>query len=146
MLISVPRRFVAIMDIQKYHRESRLMVMYKELPHHHNENMDMQKLQETVNQNNYFQFTANIFKQVGDPTRLKIFWILCHCEECVINLAALIDMSSPAVSHHLRPLKAAGLIDSHRKGKEVYYRAADTPQSRSLHLMIEQMMNITCPQ
>ena len=29
--------------------------------------------------------TANIFKQLSEPTRIHIFWILCHCEECVIN-------------------------------------------------------------
>ncbi|MDD6598560.1 MAG: ArsR family transcriptional regulator [Anaerovibrio sp.] len=32
-----------------------------------------------------------------------MFWILCHCEECVLNIAALLNMSSPAVPHHLRP-------------------------------------------
>ena len=55
-------------------------------------------------------------------------------------------MSSPAVSHHLRPLKNSGLIVSRREGKEVYYRAADTAQSRLLHQMIEQVMAIACPE
>jgi len=54
-------------------------------------------------------------------------------------------MSSPAVSHHLRQLKNAGLIVSRREGKEVYYKAADTEQSRLLHIMIEQVLKITCP-
>lgn len=53
------------------------------------------------------------------------------------------DMSSPAVSHHLRQLKNAGLIVSRREGKEVYYKAADTEQSRLLHIMIEQVLKIT---
>jgi DNA-binding transcriptional ArsR family regulator len=55
-------------------------------------------------------------------------------------------MSSPAVSHHLRPLKNSGLIICRREGKEVYYRAADTQQGRLLHQMIEQVMEITCPE
>ena len=44
-------------------------------------------------------------KQLGDATRLHIFWFLCHYEECVINIAAYMQMSSPAISHHLRLLK-----------------------------------------
>ena len=87
---------------------------------------------------------ADVFKQLGDSTRLRIFWILCHCEECVLNIATLLNMSSPAVSHHLRPLKNSGLITSRREGKEVYYRAADTEQTRLLHDMMEKVMQITC--
>ena len=54
-------------------------------------------------------------------------------------------MSSPAVSHHLRQLKIAGLIVSRRHGKEVYYKAAETEQAQLLHHIIEQMIRITCP-
>lgn len=85
-------------------------------------------------------------KQLGDPNRLRIFWILCHMEECVINIAALMEMSSPAISHHLRLLKSAGLIVSRREGKEVFYRAADTELAQSLHRIIEQIARITCPE
>lgn len=93
-----------------------------------------------------FQIVADIFKQVGDPTRVRIFWLLCHCEECVQNISALMEMSSPAVSHHLRGLKDNGLIVSRRVGKEVFYKAADTDQSRLLHIMIEKVMAISCPE
>ena len=92
-----------------------------------------------------FQTAADIFKQLGDGSRIRIFWLLCHCEECVINLSAMVDMSSPAVSHHLKQLKAAGLVVSRREGKEVYYRAADTEQAQLLHHMIEAMVKIACP-
>ena len=88
---------------------------------------------------------AEIFQQLSDPTRIRIFWLLCHYEECVINISAILDMSSPAVSHHLRPLKNSGLIVSRREGKEVYYRAADTKECRLLHKMIEEVMEIKCP-
>ena len=80
------------------------------------------------------------FQQVAD-----IFKLLCHCEECVMNLSSMVEMSSPAVSHHLRQLKAGGLIVSRREGKEVYYRAADTERAQLLHHMIEQMVEIACP-
>jgi DNA-binding transcriptional ArsR family regulator len=87
-----------------------------------------------------------VFRQLDDSSRLRIFWLLCHREECVINIASLMDMTGPAVSHHLRQLKSGGLITSRREGKEVYYRAADTTQSQLLHHTIEQLMAIVCPE
>ena len=92
-----------------------------------------------------FLIISDIFKQMADPTRIRIFWLLCHCEECVINLSALMDMSSPAVSHHLKQLRVGGLITSRREGKEVYYKAANTEQAKLLHEMIESMVKISCP-
>lgn len=92
-----------------------------------------------------FQIVADIFKQLGDTTRIRIFWLLCHHEECVQDISALLAMSSPAISHHLRPLKNSKLVVSRREGKEVYYRAADNEQSQLLHKMIEKVMAIACP-
>lgn len=116
------------------------------LPHQHGEGQQTAQIQAQLDRVEHFQTVAEVFKQLGDTTRIRIFWLLCHCEECVINISALLEMSSPAVSHHLRPLKNSGLIVSRREGKEVYYRASDTPQSRLLHQMIEQVMEITCPE
>lgn len=92
-----------------------------------------------------FQTLSGIFKQLGDSSRLRIFWLLCHCEECVLNLSSMVEMSSPAVSHHLKQLKLGGLIESRREGKEVYYKAAATPQAELLHKAIEDLMEIACP-
>lgn len=89
---------------------------------------------------------ASAMKQLGDVSRLRIFWLLCHAEECVTNIAELVGMSSPAVSHHLRLLKASGLIESNRVGKEMFYRAAPTPLVRQLHVTIESVAEITCPE
>ena len=115
------------------------------LPHSHGESMNTEHILHVISQTDNFQTVAESFKILGDPTRIRIFWMLCHCEECVINISAMMDMTSPAVSHHLRQLKSAGLIVSRREGKEVYYKAADTEQSRLLHIMIEQVLKITCP-
>ncbi len=109
------------------------------LPHRHGDGQQTELIQKQLNHVDYFQ-------QLGDTTRIRIFWLLCHREECVLNISAMLDMSSPAVSHHLRPLKNSGLIVCRREGKEVYYRAADTEQGRLLHQMIEQVMEITCPE
>lgn len=113
------------------------------LPHDHGQSIE-QELQNMPSTDN-FQTVADIFKQLGDGSRIRIFWLLCHCEECVLNLSALVEMSSPAVSHHLRQLKAAGLIVSRRAGKEVYYKAADTARAQLLHHMIEALVEIACP-
>ena len=95
--------------------------------------------------NEEFLLVSDLFKQLADPSRIRIFWLLCHCEECVINLSALMEMSSPAVSHHLKQLRAAGLIVCRREGKEVYYKASDAQQTRLLHDMLKQMVHLTCP-
>jgi hypothetical protein len=58
----------------------------------------------------------------------------------------MVNMSSPAVSHHLKQLKAGGLITSRRSGKEMFYKAADNERSRLLHSMIEKLMGIICPE
>lgn len=87
---------------------------------------------------------SNAMKQLGDPSRLRIFWLLCHREECVLSIASLVDMSSPAVSHHLRLLKAGKLISGKRKGKEMYYKAADNEIARVLHHTIEKVAKIAC--
>ena len=92
-----------------------------------------------------FSVVSDIFKLLSDSSRIRIFWLLCHCEECVLNLSAIMGMSSPAGSHHLKQLKAGGLIASSRKGKEVYYKAADTVQAELLHHVSEKMVAISCP-
>ena len=117
------------------------------LPHDHGEEQNhTAAMRELLRDEGHFQRIADIFRQLGDPSRIRIFWLLCHCEECVVNIADMVEMSSPAVSHHLRVLKDSGLLDSRRDGREVYYRAADGPQSRLLHEMIEQVMDVACPQ
>ena len=99
------------------------------LPHQHSDEGTMRELQESVETIGSFQTVADVFKQLSDSSRVRIFWLLCHCEECVIDLSAMVGMSSPAVSHHLRQLRESGLLVSRRVGKEVYYRAAENEQA-----------------
>ena len=113
------------------------------LPHDHGQPFEQEL--EHMPSTEDFGTVAAIFKQLGDGSRLRIFWLLCHCEECVVNLSAMVKMSSPAVSHHLKQLKAAGLIVSRREGKEVYYKAADTEQAQNFHHIIEWLVKIVCP-
>ncbi len=116
---------------------------YPALPHDHGQ--PFEKEMHSMPSSESFRTLADIYKELGDESRLRIFWLLCHCEECVINISSMVQMSSPAVSHHLRQLRSGGLIESTRRGKEVYYKAADTDKTRLLHSMIESMMEIACP-
>lgn len=118
----------------------------KHLPHNHIHSHEAARLSEQLDRVGDFQIVSDVFKRLSDSSRVRIFWLLCHCEECVINISALVEMSSPAVSHHLRQLKSSGLIISRREGKEVYYKAADTEESQLLHRTIEKIMAMTCPQ
>lgn len=113
------------------------------LPHHHGQDED--RIREYLPGEEEIAGVSEALKQLGDPSRLRIFWLLCHCEECVLNIAAIVNMTSPAVSHHLRLLKNSGLIVSRREGKEMYYRTADTELAQMLHHMIEKLGKITCP-
>ena len=115
----------------------------KPLPHHHDGGSE--SIIQHFPEADVIDAVAEAMKQLGDPSRLRIFWFLCHTQECVLDIAAAVDMSSPAVSHHLRLLKAAGLIVSHRSGKEMFYKAADTPLVNHLHRTIEELGDISCP-
>ncbi len=118
--------------------------MNNKLPHNHSEKIEydfdhMPKIGD-------FGIIADTFKMLGDSTRVRLFWLLCHCEECVLNLSVMMDMSSPAISHHLKLLKTCGLITSRRDGKEVYYKSAETPEAEALHRIIEDIVKISCPE
>jgi DNA-binding transcriptional ArsR family regulator len=113
------------------------------LPHNHGEHIA--HIMENSPTPEQFVDISLLLRQLGDGSRLRLFWILCHCEECVINLSALMEMSSPAVSHHLKQLRGSNLIVSRRDGKEVYYRAADNTRARLLHQLIEQLIEHICP-
>lgn len=116
------------------------------LPHDHGTHQHEEEVRRVLADDARFSAVAELFRSLGDPTRVRIFWLLSHREECVINIAAMLDMSSPAVSHHLRSLAENGLLESRRDGKEVYYRAPDTVQGQLLHEIVEQVMEIACPE
>jgi ArsR family transcriptional regulator len=67
---------------------------------------------------------APLFKALADPVRLRLLSLIaCHegGEACVCDLTAAFDLTAPTISHHLKVLKQAGLIDSERRGTWVYY-------------------------
>ena len=66
---------------------------------------------------------AEFFKVLGDPTRLKLLKMLSSCNNqlCVGALAHKLKITQPAVSQHLKVLKAAGIVENERKGFHVHY-------------------------
>ena len=92
-----------------------------------------------------FDTLSELFRLMSDGGRARIFFLLCHCEECVINISAMLEMSASAASQRLKALKDAGLVTSRREGKEVYYTASHTPRAEALHEMIEAMLEVACP-
>ncbi|MCM1102633.1 MAG: metalloregulator ArsR/SmtB family transcription factor [Clostridium sp.] len=113
------------------------------LPHDHGQNIG--HVLDRMPDLSDFQKVAAWFDKLGDGTRLRILWLLCHCEECVSNIAAAMEMSDPAVSHHLRLLRESGLIVSRREGKEVYYKLAENAQAQILHRALDEMFEVSCP-
>jgi ArsR family transcriptional regulator len=63
------------------------------------------------------------FKALADPTRVAIINSLASADEvCVCNLTERFDLSQPTISHHLKILRDAGLVESSRRGTWAYYR------------------------
>ncbi len=118
------------------------MTEQTEFHHHHADTAAMLKKMPPLPA---FEQASEMFALISDPTRLRILWLLCHCEECVNNIAAAVKMSSPAVSHHLRLLRQAGLISARRTGKEIFYKLTASPEAALLHKSIDDIFDISCP-
>lgn len=67
---------------------------------------------------------ARMFKALGDPVRLRLLSLVAsHAggEACVCDISPAFDLSQPTISHHLKVLREAGLLDCERRGTWVYY-------------------------
>ncbi len=75
---------------------------------------------------------ANLLKVLADPNRLRIFVTLLRSrsEVCVCDFVDGMDLLQPTVSHHLKVLKDAGLIESTRRATWVYYRLSRDTRAR----------------
>jgi len=68
---------------------------------------------------------ASMFKALGDPVRLQLLSrVASHAggEACVCDLSVGFDLTQPTISHHLKVLREAGLLECERRGTWVYYR------------------------
>ncbi len=68
---------------------------------------------------------ADFFKSFGDITRMKILYALSVSDLCVCAIAELLHMEQSAISHQLKKLRQAKLVDCRREGRTVYYALDD---------------------
>jgi len=68
---------------------------------------------------------ADLFRLLGDPTRLRIVLTCLDAPTAVGEIADRLELSASLVSHHLRLLRAARIVRAERHGKQVFYAAAD---------------------
>jgi ArsR family transcriptional regulator, arsenate/arsenite/antimonite-responsive transcriptional repressor len=67
---------------------------------------------------------AQLLKALADPTRLAMVWCLRRAEApvCICDFTATFDLGQPTISHHMGKLRAAGLVESEKRGLWTYYR------------------------
>jgi len=73
---------------------------------------------------------AAALRVVADPTRLRLLSLIAassNAEGCVCDLTAPLGLSQPTVSHHLKVLSDAGILDRDKRGRWVYYRINPEP-------------------
>lgn len=74
---------------------------------------------------------VQLFQALADPTRLAILRELAGAAEvCACDFTSCCDVRQPTVSHHLRVLREAGIVESERRGTWVYYRLAPAAADR----------------
>lgn len=83
--------------------------------------------------------TADTFQILANPTRLQIVRALARRELCVGDLAAVVDASPSAVSHHLRQLRQMRLVRHRRDGKLTFYALDDDHVARLFELGLEHV-------
>jgi ArsR family transcriptional regulator, arsenate/arsenite/antimonite-responsive transcriptional repressor len=81
---------------------------------------------------------AQVFRALGDPVRLRLVSLIGARqggEICVCDLTSAFDLTQPTISHHLKVLREAGLIDCERRGTWVYYRVVPAMLERMAALL-----------
>lgn len=87
---------------------------------------------------------AELYKMLGDRTRLTIFSLLKLRELCVCQMTSLIDITQPAISQHLKKMKLLNIIEERKKGQWVYY-SIRTPKrdEKLLQTIIDNLPDLT---
>lgn len=86
---------------------------------------EIQREQERNLPQRQVQRLSDLYKALGDPTRIRIISALSVSELCVADIATLLDMSQSAISHQLRILRSVGLVKYRKDGKHVIYGLDD---------------------
>ncbi|HHW23008.1 MAG TPA: helix-turn-helix transcriptional regulator [Clostridiaceae bacterium] len=100
----------------------------------------VKKVQDNMPKEDNLYDLAELFKVLGDTTRIKIIWALFESEMCVCDIAYLLNMTQSAISHQLRVLKAARLVRYRKSGKVVYYSLDDSHINQIFKLGMEHIL------
>ena len=84
---------------------------------------------------------SELFKVIGDLTRLKILWTLDNNEMCVCDIANVLNMTKSSISHQLAVLRENEIVKSRKSGKEVYYTLDDEHISKLYEIGIEHIIH-----
>lgn len=83
---------------------------------------------------------SQIFKLLGDPTRLTMMKLLQSHDCCVCEFVSIFKMSQPAISQHVRKLKDAGLVKEERRGQWIFYSLQrDQPDYSFVTTVLDQL-------
>lgn len=93
--------------------------------YHHEHPMLVEDVHLAMPQEEEMLHVSELFKVLGDGTRMRILFVLLASEMCVCDLSETLNMSVSAVSHQLRILRQAHLVRYRRMGKTVFYALAD---------------------
>ena len=90
--------------------------------------------------------TAELFRLLGDPTRVAILHALLQAGElCVCDLAVVVDVAENVVSQAMRLLRAADIVRTRRDGRRIHYRLADAHVRMLLDLSADHVRHIESP-
>ncbi len=82
---------------------------------------------------------SELFKVLGDLTRIKIIWTLDNYEMCVCDIANVLNMTKSSVSHQLAVLRSNGIVKYRKSGKEVYYTLDDEHVNKLYEIGLEHI-------
>lgn len=85
----------------------------------------VEKLKKNIPSSEMLEDLSELFKVLGDATRIKIIYAISENEMCVCDIAEFLGMTQSAISHQLRVLKRARLVKFRKEGKTVYYSLDD---------------------
>ncbi len=85
----------------------------------------LSKVKKSLEEEKGLDFLIQIFKALGDSSRLKIMYVLSESPLCVCDIAEVLGMTQSLVSHHLKKLRSLKLVKFQRQGKQVIYSLDD---------------------
>lgn len=103
------------------------------------------QIQKVIRNLPLFDRTAALFRLLGDVTNLRLFWLLNHGKEDLPSLTQHLNLTLTESRRSLQELLDAGLIQKTNQDEAWYYEVTPAVEEHHLHEMIEQLMNLTCP-